>query len=328
MITTTDHFFMIIMMITFGVRSLYRSHRPYPAISAGQPPTTRPKCRRLPAKFRKMTFREMTLMRRITSASLTVLIDQLSERDRAILTDLERTRVLTGAQLQRLHFDPINQDSRARDRRRVLQRLADLDLVSTLKRRIGGIRAGSAGHIYTLTPAGRRLQALQRGQQLTKRLRRARTPGAPFLNHALAISEIYVTLVEASHNNDFHLARFESEPACWHPIGNGRYLHPDAYLVLATSTYQDCWWLEADQATESLPRIKRKCRSYLDFFTHGGLGPDEVPPRILFTTPDTDRSDAIQKVITTLSTAETNHLISVTTHEGAPKFLITELAEP
>jgi Replication-relaxation len=69
-------------------------------------------------------------------------------------------------------------------------------------------------HIYTFTPAGRRLQALQRGQQLTKRLRRARTPGAPFLDHALAISEIYVTLVEASRNNDFHLSTFQGEPAC------------------------------------------------------------------------------------------------------------------
>jgi hypothetical protein len=144
----------------------------------------------------------------------------------------------------------------------------------------------------------------------------------------LAISDIYVTLVEASRTNDFHLSRFESEPACWHPIGNGRYLHPDAYLVLATSTYQDCWWLEADQATESLSRIKRKCRSYLDFLTHGGLGPDEVPPRILFTTPDTDRGDAIQEVITKITTTETDQLISVTTHEGAPKFLITELAAP
>ncbi len=270
----------------------------------------------------------MTLMRRITNASLTALADQLSDRDKAILTDLERTRVLTGAQLQRLHFDPIDHDSRARDRRRVLQRLTDLDLVSTLDRRIGGIRAGSAGHIYTLTSAGRRLQALQRGQQLTGRLRRPHTPGAPFLTHALAISDLYVTLTEASRHHDFRVSTFHGEPACCHPTGNNHYLYPDAYLILATSTYQDCWWLEVDQATESLPRIKKKCHIYLDFITHGGVGPDGVPPRILFTTPDEARSNAIQKVITTLTTTETEHLINVTTHEGAPTFLITELTEP
>ncbi|MDQ3764360.1 MAG: replication-relaxation family protein [Actinomycetota bacterium] len=266
---------------------------------------------------------------RITHASLAALVDQFSERDRAILADLERARVLTGAQLQRLHFTPVNQDSRARDRRRVLQRLTDLDLVSTLDRRIGGIRAGSAGHVYTLTPVGRRLQALQRGQQLTGRLRHPRTPGAPFLNHALAISEIYVTLIETSRHHDFHVSTFQGEPACWHPTGhNNQYLHPDAYLVLATSAHQDCWWLEVDQATESLPRIKRKCRSYLDFLIRGGVGPDAVPPRILFTTPDADRCDAIRKVITKVSTTEADQLINVTTHTHASKFLITELAEP
>ena len=271
---------------------------------------------------------QAAVMRRITSTDLDTIANRLSSRDHAILTDLDRTHVLTGGQLQRLHFSNINTTCRARDRRRVLDRLVQLDLVSTLDRRIGGIRAGSAGHVYTLTPTGRRLQALQRRQKLTKRLRRARTPGAPFLNHALAISEIYVTLVEASRNQNFQVSTFDTEPACWHPAEHGRYLHPDAYLVLATPTHQDCWWLEIDQATESLPRIKRKCRSYLDFLTHGGLGPDEVPPRILFTTPDTDRSDAIQKVITTLSTTETTHLISVTTHTDAPRILITELAAP
>jgi len=267
-------------------------------------------------------------MRRITTAQLAALAGQLSDRDKAIVADLERTRVLTGAHLQRLHFDPIDQNSRARDRRRVLQRLTELDLVATLDRRIGGIRAGSAGHLYTLTPAGRRLQALQCGQQLTGRLRRPHTPGAPFLDHALAISEVYVALVEASRHQHFQVSTFHGEPACWHPMGNNQYLHPDAYLVLATSTYQDCWWLEVDQSTESLPRIKRKCRTYLDFLIHGGVGPDNVPPRILFTTPGADRCGAIRKVITKLSTTETDQLISVTNHADAPKFLITELAEP
>jgi Replication-relaxation len=271
--------------------------------------------------------KKVILMRRITTAYLTTLVDHLSDRDQAILTDLERIRVLTGAQLQRLHFASIDAGSRARDRRRVLTRLTDLDLVSTLDRRIGGIRAGSTGHVYTLTPAGQRFQAVHRSQQPPVRLRRLRTPGAPFLNHALAISEVYVTLVETSRTHSFQVSTFDTEPACWHPAGNGRSLHPDAYLVLATPTHQDCWWLEIDQATESLPRITRKCRAYLDFLTHGGVGPDGVPPRILFTTPDTARSSNIQKVITKLST-EIDQVICVSTHADAPTFLITELTAP
>jgi hypothetical protein len=107
---------------------------------------------------------------------------------------------------------------------------------------------------------------------------------------------------------------------------SGEFIH--AYLALAAPTHQDCWWLEVDQSTESLPRIKRKCLTYLNFLTHGGVGPDTVSPRILFTTPDTDRSNTIHKVINTLTTTETDQLICVTTHEGAPKFLITELIAP
>jgi protein involved in plasmid replication-relaxation len=307
-------------------RSLYRSRRHRRTITAGQMAKNMPPLPRTSGEVELSS--QAAVMRRITSTDLDTIAHRLSSRDHAILTDLDRTHVLTGAQLQRLHFSNINTSCRARDRRRVLNRLTDLDLVSTLERRIGGTRAGSAGHVYTLTPAGRRLQALQRGQQLTKRLRRAHTPGAPFLNHALAISEIYVTLVEASRNQNFHVSTFDTEPACWHPAGNNRYLHPDAYTVLQAPTHQDCWWLEIDQATESLPRIVRKCRTYLDFLTHGGVGPDEVPPRILFTTPDAQRTDAIQKVIIKLTTTEIEHLICVTTHSDAPTFLITELAAP
>lgn len=234
--------------------------------------------------------------------------------------------MLTGAQLQRLRFADIAEPSRARDRRRVLTRLADHGYVSTLDRRIGGVRAGSAGHVYRLTPTARRLLDMQREQPTT---RRPRTPGAPFLNHALAVSDIYVTLIENSRNHDFCVSTFDTEPACWHPTGNGAYLKPDAYLVIATSTYEDCWWLEIDQATESKPRIKRKIQNYIDHLATGGTGPDGIPPRILFTTPDTVRSHAINKVITTLAVeTRIDQMVCVTTQADAPQFLIKELAEP
>lgn len=256
---------------------------------------------------------------------LTTHRDHLSDRDHTILADLERIRVLTGAQLQRLWFADIAQSSRARDRRRVLARLVHHGFVSTLDRRIGGVRAGSAGHIYRLTPTARRLFEMQREQPT----RRARTPGTPFLNHALAVSDIYVMLIEASRINNFRVSTFDTEPACWHPAENGSYLKPDAYLVLATPTYRDCWWLEIDRATESKPRIKRKIRSYIDHLTTGGTGPDGIPPRILFTTPDTARRNTISKVITILAAeARMDQMVCVTTQTNAHQFLIKELAQP
>lgn len=255
-------------------------------------------------------------------------IDHLSQRDHAILADLERIRVLTGEHLQRLHFTEISASARGRDRRRVLQRLTHHGFVSTLDRRIGGIRAGSTGHVYTLAPTARRLFDM-RHDQPPRRALRSRTPGPLFLNHALATSEIYVTLTETSRANSFQVSTFDTEPVCWHRIDNNRYLKPDAYVVLEATTHKDCWWLEIDQATETRPRIKRKIQSYLDHLTTGGTGPDNLPPRILFTTPNTTRTTTIGKVITPLTTAaQTDQVICVTTHTDAPGFLIKELAEP
>jgi hypothetical protein len=49
-----------------------------------------------------------------------------------------------------------------------------------------------------------------------------------------------------------------------------------------------------------------------------------VPPRVLFTTPDQPRTTAINKIITTLSTRDSN-LINVMTRTEATEYLITEL---
>lgn len=262
------------------------------------------------------------------SLHLTQLAAELPARYTSPLPHLTRVRVLTGAHLDRLLASPdTTQQTTARVRRRIMTRLHTLGLVMTLHRTIGGARAGSAGHIYTLTPTGHRFLAILTGQPHPPRPRRSTTPGALFLAHTLAISDIYVTLHETARSHNFHVSTFTTEPTCWQPTAGGDYLKPDAYCVLTTATHRDCWWLEIDQATESLPRIRTKCRAYLDYLTHAGVGPDGVPPRVLFTTPGTPRTNAIGKIITKLSTQD-NDLIRVTTRTDAPKFLITELAEP
>jgi hypothetical protein len=101
--------------------------------------------------------------------------------------------------------------------------------------------------------------ALHLGQPPQGRIRHSSSPSALFLNHALAVSEIYVQLTEASHTGRFRVAHFRA-PAWW-PLGNSLYLRPDAYLVLDTGKYKDCWWLEIDRATEPLPRVRVKAVS-------------------------------------------------------------------
>jgi Replication-relaxation len=266
----------------------------------------------------------------MTSSRLTTaqLARELTARHSTVLPHLARVRLLTGAHLDRLLASPeAAPDTTARLRRRIMTRLHDLGLVITLERRIGGARAGSAGHIYTLTPAGHRVLATLTGQPCPSRARRSSTPGALFVAHTLAISEVYVRLHEAVRCRDVTVSTFITEPGCWWSIGHGDYLKPDAYLTLTAPTHADCWWLEIDQATESLPRIRTKCRTYLDYLIHGGVGPDEVPPRVIFTTPDTHRQNAIQKMITTLS-HHCDPMICVTTHADAATLLITELHAP
>jgi hypothetical protein len=262
---------------------------------------------------------------RLTTARLTQLAQQLPSRYTTVLPHLARTRVLTGAQLDRLLATAQETtQSTARVRRRIMHRLRDCGLVATLERRIGGVRAGSAGHIYTLTTAGHRFIEIKNTQSILPRRRHAQAPGKLFIAHTIAISEIYVRLVEESRTHNFRIATFATEPCCWWPQGNGNYLRPDAYTVLRASTHSDCWWLEIDNNTESLPRIRQKCSTYLEFFHLGGVGPHNAPPRVLFTAPDQQRTAAITDTISTVS-APTTEMITVTTHKEAAEYLITEL---
>src|SRR5205823_850906 len=95
-------------------------------------------------------------------------------------------RFVTGKQLERFHFDDhSSNDSGARVCRGVLARLSRLALLRRLERRVGGIRAGSASYVYTLSWAGRRLV----GETTA---RRVDEPSRTFLNHTLAVADAHL----------------------------------------------------------------------------------------------------------------------------------------
>jgi hypothetical protein len=261
-------------------------------------------------------------VRRLTSVRIRLLVEELPARYTAPLPHLARARLLTGAHLDRLLADPeLSVETVGRVRRRIMARLAHLGLVTMLGRRIGGVRAGSAGHIYTLTTAGHRLLALLDGAPPPLRKQPSHTPGDLFLSHALTISGIYVDLIEHAQGGGFQVHTFITEPHCWHPIGNGTYLRPDAYAILRTGAVGHCWWLEIDQATEPIPRLRAKIRTYADYLSSGGIGPDGVPPRVLFTAPDEQRADTIRAAIPESDAGMT----TTATHQQATNLLVTEL---
>lgn len=227
------------------------------------------------------------------------LVPQLSDRDRQILLDLARVRVLTGKQLTRLHFSMLSVYTRERLRRRVMQRLIDLGLVSTLDRQVGGVRAGSVGLVYALAAAGQRVLPLlgMDGLDVPSRARRPWTPSALFLSHSLAVSELYVQLREAERAGRLELVDYRTEPASWMTNALGGFVKPDAYALLRLGEIEDAWAVEVDRATESLSTLRRKLLVYVDFANAGQVGPDAVTPRVLVTVPTVKRLNEVKALV-------------------------------
>lgn len=250
--------------------------------------------------------------------------NRLSDRDWAILASVDRLRVVVGIQLERLHFAELSDRSRARERRRVLRRLSDWRVIVPLERRIGGVRAGSDGLIFALDSTGQHLM-----HRAT--VRRPYTPTIGSLQHSLAVSELYIALVERARFEHFELLKFATEPACWWPDGHGpgHWLKPDAYLRLATQEYSDAWWLEQDmhrpdRPSEDLPTIRRKLLTYLDFVERGQTGPRGITPRVLISVQTAQRQAAIAGIIESLPDSAAT-LFHVTTADQAAGHLVQVL---
>lgn len=261
---------------------------------------------------------------RVREAHVSWLAERLGERDRAILGSVARLRLTSSIQLERLHFTDIAPASRARLRRRVLARLVAWRVLVPLARRIGGVRAGSAGLVFALDTAGQYLAQLTGADG---DVRRSSTPGVMFVQHTLAVSELYVSLMELARPGGFQVATFEAEPRCWWPNGLGGWLKPDAYLVLAVQGYADAWWLEQDMGTEHLPTIRRKLSVYLDFVKRGQQGPiSRTVPRVLVAVPNEARQRAIETVIRRLP-EPASKLFHVATTPQTPSYLLRVLRE-
>lgn len=229
------------------------------------------------------------------------LVQALSARDWAIIATVHRVRLASGVQLERLHFSNLAGRSRSVMRWRVLKRLTDARVLIALERRIGTAQRGSAKLCYGLDSAGERLIRLQTNREsLDAPVRRPRIPGERFVAHTLAVTELYVTLVERARLGRFILEEFQAEAASYWPNGLGGWIKPDAFIRIRRAGVTDYWWYEADLATESLPTIRAKLLAYVDFANRGQLGLDGIVPRVLVGVPTAKRQAAVQSVTQTL----------------------------
>lgn len=258
--------------------------------------------------------------RRVRATHLEWVEERLSDRDRAIMSSLAQVRLASGSQLERLHFTELAMPSRPVVRRRVLARLVGWHVLTTFERRIGGVRAGSAGLVYALDTAGHRLINTQ------ATTRRPKLPGERFWRHLLDITELYVQLVESQRHGNLALTAFATEPACWWRDSYGVWIKPDAFCKLSSSGVEDAWWVEVDRATESLPTLRRKLLMYVEFARLGQNGPGGIIPRVLVTVPTQVRKRAVQGLIDRLP-GPASELMRVVEFEEATEALKRYLHE-
>jgi hypothetical protein len=251
----------------------------------------------------------------VTQAMLKNLSRRMSARQRAILSDVSRLGVTTGAQLQHLHY--ADSEASRRQARLDLAEMVRWQVLERLRRTIGGERAGSKGYVYSMGVAGQRLMNPDRS-----RYRRPWTPGASHLRHALAVSQLYVSLRILLAGPDTALVEYVTEPICWRPFsgpGGGRItLKPDAYALLHLGEFEDRYFVEVDCGTEPGPRILEKAKTYIRYLNSGReQARTGVFPYVLWVTPAQRRADFLAE---TLSSLDTEHwkLFMVTTSTRAP----------
>ena len=252
-------------------------------------------------------------MTSLASARAAALRRNLSDRDLAILSSLVRVRLMTVGQIQRLHVVTGSHLTQLRRTRNTLQHLHDLQLVVRLPRAVGGVRAGSSGYIYGLSGLG---QAVLDIPGTYGRRRRSVWDTKPhFEDHVLAVTELYIRLVEACRAHSADLLAFDAEPACWRTFtgagGEPVTLKPDAFVRVGVGEIERSAFVEVDLATESPATLRRKCLVFVAYW-RAGLEQQRhgVFPTVLWLVPDEQRRRRLAEVVRHLP-HDVQHLFDV-----------------
>ncbi len=239
---------------------------------------------------------------RITSRFLAQLKPQLTERDLAIAETVGRFKLATATQLQRLFFVQYEQDgvtlmysekSRARNRQAVLKRLTEHRVLARIgERGRGGPIGGSASYVYALDIAGQALTSF------SERPRRPYVPYDPSIEHYLAITDLYVQLVEADRANEVTLLAFDTEPYCHRTFGH-RTLKPDAFVQLglehAGQRRKRSYFIEVDRGTQYGAKISTKIPQFLAY--HNWPDRDGIFPLVVLLTRTERRASYLRGVV-------------------------------
>jgi hypothetical protein len=240
----------------------------------------------------------------------------LSRCDWAIVRTLERVGLATSLQLERLHFHAVPEKQRGITCRDTLQRLVELRVLATCNPSISDSSGDLPVPTYSLGRAGSRLvqasastQAAQTEEGDDQRF--ART---------LAITDLFVDLVELDRAGDLSLEAFRAGRASQWPDGLGGTLDPEAFIRVARGDTADFWWLVADEELESTARILAKAQTYRDFLRRKEPGPDGVTPGVMIGTLNPERTEALRFMLGGLAEPE-RQMFTVTALSDAAKLI-------
>ncbi|WP_159402089.1 MULTISPECIES: replication-relaxation family protein [Streptomyces] len=233
--------------------------------------------------------------------------------------------VTTASQIARLLFPDRSAEDAARAARQLLLRLERFGLTRKLTNPTRERRGGRPGYLHVLTEAGLRLTGVERAPG--QRQRRSWRPSYHFVDHRLAITELYVRLREYAQANGSEMKEYQAEPDSWRHYtgfaGERLVLKPDALtrLLVPGLKLRLSWFIEVDRDTESPRRIAEKCTAYrryelseVEFRRFG------VFPGVMFIVPDEARARVIRRVIAKRP-AEDRGLFAVTTDNQAMEAL-------
>jgi protein involved in plasmid replication-relaxation len=224
--------------------------------------------------------------------SMSEFEEHLGMQDREIVQLVGKLSLVSGQQIRRVCFVGSGNSRTDEQRaRRALLSLTRLGVLARLERRVGGARSGSEGFCYRLAPAGRRLMRRWAGDSEAGRSWSLPEPGERFVRHRLAVSDVYVRLVEMTRQKeaaDIEVIAFEAEPACWRAfIGYGgvrSMLKPDAFVRLGVGAHERWWFVEVDLGTVSRRTRESQAGAYRTYWRSGAYG--DVMPRVLWLTPN------------------------------------------
>lgn len=210
----------------------------------------------------------------------------LSEADRKVLLALYACRLLTASQCERLLR--MSQSN-------TLRRLTRLYRNRFVDRRKWGpfytYHLDTLGEEYIVQATGLSLENV-----------RPRFTSTFFLEHSLAVADVYIALSLAAEEAGLMLSwRNTAEAADHYEVsGRTRKLEPDAVIGLAGSNIGLLAFLEVDRATESWQKWSQKIRDYGDYFLSGRFAERWKATRrvlVLVTTPDLRRLEALRNFI-------------------------------